>query len=77
MAVVSQDGEWLSGMFWERAERVAQNGTDYGCIHAGLHIGYDIEPGETIQRKGTIVIARMSPKEFMELYRGEVDLLSH
>jgi hypothetical protein len=74
MAVVSQDGEWLSGMFWERAERVAQNGPDYGCIHAGLHIGYDIEPGETVQRKGTIVIDRMSPKAFMELYHGEVDL---
>ena len=74
MAVLSENGEWLSGMYWERTERVAQNGPDYGCIHAGLHIGYDIGPGETVQRKGTVVIARMSPREFMEVYHGEVDL---
>jgi hypothetical protein len=61
-------GSWLSGTFWETAERVGQNGPDYGCIHAGPSIGYDIEPGQTVARRGCIVLAKMTPEEFMALY---------
>ena len=53
MAIKSADNEWLSEIFWESSERLAQNGPDYGCIHAGLHVGYDIDPGETVIRKGS------------------------
>ena len=38
-------------------------------MHAGLHIGYDIKPGETVERKGAIVIDEMEVEEFTKIYR--------
>ena len=65
MAITQKDGEWLSGLFWDKSERVCQNGPDYGCLQAGISIGYDIAPGETIQRKSVISLSKDSPGEFM------------
>lgn len=71
MAITQKDGNWLSGLFWDKSERVCQNGPDYGCLHAGISIGYDIAPGETLERKGVICLAENSPVEFMDLYHKE------
>ena len=68
MAITQKDGNWLSGLFWDKSERVCQNGPDYGCLHAAISIGYDIAPGETMERKGVICLAEKSPGQFMNLY---------
>jgi hypothetical protein len=74
MAIERNTGDWLSGIFWDRSERVCQNGPDYGCLHAGISIGYDIAPEQTIERKGVICIDRMSPQEFMALYHKQTGI---
>jgi len=48
------------------------NGPYYGCIHAGIALGYDIQPGQTVSRQGTIVLGRMEIQGFMARYQEDL-----
>ena len=72
MAIVCKNGKWVSGIYWEGTEIVAQNAPDYGCVHAGIALGYDIRPGQTVSRQGTIVVGQMDIEGFMARYQEDL-----
>jgi len=76
MAIVSKDGNWVSGTYWEGCEMLAQNGPDYGCIHAGLTLGREIAPDQTVSCRGVIILGRMTLENFLEHYRKDTELWS-
>jgi hypothetical protein len=65
MAIVSQDGHWVSGIAWEGTEMLAQNAPDYGCIHAGIALGCDVQPGQTVERKGILFLSQAGMQAFL------------
>lgn len=67
IGIVSSDARWVSGICWDRSEMLAQNAPDYGCIHAGLTLGYDINPSDTVDRHGVILFGEMEIDSLMEL----------
>lgn len=70
MAIVAADGAWVSGIFWEGAQILAQNGPDYGCLHAGASLGERIAPGQRVHVRGTAVLGRIGLEGFLARYRA-------
>lgn len=73
MAIVSRDGAWVSGTYWQRVELLAHNAPDYDCIHGGLVAGYNVQPGQTVTTRGCVVLGKLGLKEFMDHYRRDME----
>ena len=67
IGIVSTDAEWVSGICWDKSEMLAHNAPDYGCIHAGLTIGYDVKPQDVVEGHGVILVGENNIESLMRL----------
>lgn len=74
MAILAERGRWVSGLYWQGAEMLAQNGPDYGCLHAGARLARSMAPGERVLVRGALVLGAIGLEGFLERYRADCAL---
>jgi len=69
IASTDATGQWTVAIFWDRAAELFHNGDRPNrCIHSDPAFG-TLAPGQSVTRRGMILLLRGTPQEALELFR--------